>query len=256
MSTYLLIHGAWHGGWCWSKVVPLLEAKGHKALAPDLPGHGDDKTPLATVTLKGYTDRICEIAGAQTEPVILAGHSMGGVAITQAGENCPNQIGALVYLCAFLTRNGDSLMTWASQDRESMVNPMSVHPRPDGVLDFRPEYARDAFYGNCTDDDIAFAQSRLVTQSSSPFRTPVETTAERWGRIPRYYIECVRDRALTLSVQQEMQKYSPCRKTFAIDTDHSPFFSAPEELADILSQIGNAAEPLMRDSFPAGSCGG
>jgi pimeloyl-ACP methyl ester carboxylesterase len=102
MSTYLLIHGAWHGGWCWRKVLPLLEAKKHKVLAPDLPGHGDDKTATASVTLKSYVDRICEIASAQTEPVILAGHSMGGVAITQAGENCPKQIRALVYVCAFL----------------------------------------------------------------------------------------------------------------------------------------------------------
>ena len=126
MSTYLLIHGAWHGGWCWRSVAPLLEARGHRVLAPDLPGHGDDRTPAAAVTLRSYTDRICEIAGAQTEPVILAGHSMGGVAITQAAENCPQYIGALVYVCAFLPRNGDSAMVWASQDRESMVNPSGI----------------------------------------------------------------------------------------------------------------------------------
>lgn len=92
MSTYLLIHGAWHGGWCWRK--------GHRVLAPDLPGHGDDGTATAAVTLASYADRICEIASTQTEPVILAGHSMGGLAITQAAENCPTSIGALVYVCA------------------------------------------------------------------------------------------------------------------------------------------------------------
>lgn len=239
MSTYLLIHGACHGGWCWSKVVSLLEARKHKVLAPDLPGHGNDNTPTAAVTLKSYPGRICEIAGAQPEPVILAGHSMGGVAITQAGENCPKQIRALVYLCAFLPRNGDTLMTWASQDRESMVNPTTVDPRPDGALDFKTEYAREAFYGNCSDEDVAFAQTRLVAQSGAPFGTPVETTAARWGQIPRYYIECLRDRALTLTLQREMQKHSPCQQTFSIDTDHSPFLSTPEKLADILSQIGN-----------------
>ena len=239
MSTYLLIHGAWHGGWCWRKVVPLLEAQGHRALAPDLPGHGDDKTPVPAVTLKSYADRICEIVSAQTEPVILAGHSMGGIAITQAAENCPNQIGALVYVCAFLPRNGDSLMTWALQDRESMVNPSTTDPRADGTIGFKAEHSREAFYGNCTDGDVAFAQSRLVPQSGAPFGTPVETTAERWGRIPRYYIECARDRAITLKLQREMQKQSPCRQTFSIDTDHSPFFSAPEQLVDILSRSGS-----------------
>jgi pimeloyl-ACP methyl ester carboxylesterase len=188
----------------------------------------------------GYTNRIDEIASTQTEPVILAGHSMGGIAITQAAENCPKHIGALVYLCAFLPRDGDSLMTWASQDQESMVNPSTTIPRADGAIDFKPEHSREAFYGNCGDEDAAFAQSRLVAQSAAPLGTPVETTAERWGRIPRYYIECERDRAITLKLQREMQKHSPCRQTFSIDTDHSPFLSAPEQLADILLRIGTA----------------
>lgn len=240
MSTYLLIHGAWHGGWCWRDIVPLLEARGHRVLAPDLPSHGEDRTATATVTLESYTDRICEIASAQAEPVILAGHSMGGVAITQAAENCHKQIGALVYVCAFLPRNGDSLVTWASQDRASMVNPNTTRPRADGAIEFKLEHSREAFYGNCTDDDVAFAQSRLVAQSSAPLGTPVETTAERWGRIPRYYIECGRDRAITPELQQKMEKSSPCRQMFSIDTDHSPFFSAPEQLADILLRIGSA----------------
>jgi len=240
MATYLLIHGAWHGGWCWRKVVPLLEARGHRVLAPDLPGHGDDKTAAVSVTLKSYTERICEIAGAQAEPVILAGHSMGGIAITQAAENCPKQIAALAYLCAFLPRNGDSLMSWASQDSESMVNPTTTSPRPDGIVDFKMEYTREAFYGNCSEADVAFGQSHLVAQSGAPFGTPVKTTAERWGRIPRYYIECARDCAITLLLQREMQKHSPCTQTFSIDTDHSPFLSMPEQLADILSRIASA----------------
>jgi pimeloyl-ACP methyl ester carboxylesterase len=237
MATYLLIHGAWHGGWCWQKVVPLLEAEGHRVLAPDLPGHGNDQTPPPTVALESYTDRICEIAGAQTEPVILAGHSLGGIAITQAAENCFEKIGALVYLCAFLPRDGETLMTWASQDTASMVNPTTTDPQADGTVRFKPEYSREAFYGNCTEEDVAFANSRLVAQSSAPFGTAVKTTAERWGRIPRYYIECARDRAITLRLQRAMQECSPCRQTFSIDTDHSPFFSAPEQLGDILSRI-------------------
>lgn len=238
VSTYLLIHGAWHGGWCWRKVVPLLEAKGHKALAPDLPGHGDDRTPPASVTLQSYTDRICEIAAAQTGPVILAGHSMGGIAITQAAENCPEKIRALVYVCAFLPRNGDALVTWASQDSGSMVNPTTTEPRADGTVNFKVQDSREAFYGNCSDEDVQFAQSRLVAQPGALLGAAIETTAERWGRVPRYYIECLRDRAITLKLQRGMQESSRCRQTFSIDTDHSPFFSAPGQLADIFLRIG------------------
>jgi len=165
---------------------------------------------------------------------------MGGIVITQAAENCPQYIGALVYVCAFLPRNGESAMTWASQDPQSMVN-TSVDPRADGTIAFSPEHSRETFYGNCADADAAFAQSRLVAEPMAPSGTPVETTAARWGRIPRYYIECARDRAITLGLQRQMQNLSPCRQTFSIDTDHSPFLSAPVELADILSRIGEPA---------------
>jgi pimeloyl-ACP methyl ester carboxylesterase len=238
MSTYLLIHGAWHGGWCWRKVVPLLEAKGHRVLAPDLPGNGDDKTPASEVTLKSYADSICKIASAQPESVILVGHSMGGVAITEAAESCPDKVAALVYMCAFLPRNGDSLATWATQDLESMVNPSTVEVRPEGAAaGFKREYARRAFTMNCSEEDAAFAESRMCDQAIAPFAAPVKTTPERWGRVPRYYIECTSDRAITPKLQQEMQKHSPCRKTFSIETDHSPFLSAPEQLADILTEI-------------------
>jgi pimeloyl-ACP methyl ester carboxylesterase len=237
MATLLLVHGAWHGGWCWRRVVPLLEAKGHKVIAPDLPGHGDDGTSTASVTLKSYTDRICEIAGRQSEPVILIGHSMGGVAITQAAEDCPKGIRALVYMCAFLPRNGDSLTTWASQDFESKVNPTALEIGADGITVVKTDSAREAFYLQCSDEDIAFAQARLVPQSPAPISTPVKTTPERCGRIPRYYIECARDRAITLKLQRAMQKESPCRQTFSIDTDHSPSFSKPPELVQIFDEI-------------------
>jgi pimeloyl-ACP methyl ester carboxylesterase len=238
MATFLLIHGAWHSAWCWLRVLPLLEAKGHTAIAADLPGHGEDRTPAGTVTLDAYAARVCEIASAQKEPVILAGHSMGGMAITQAAENCPENIRALVYVCAFLPRNGDSLTTWSSVDPESKVNPTtSMVGQPDGTVLFRREYAQEAFYGHCSDEDVAFAESRLIPQPGQPLGTPVATTAERWGRIPRYYIECARDQAITLKLQRAMQKESPCRQVFSIDTDHSPFLSAPQELAETFDRI-------------------
>jgi pimeloyl-ACP methyl ester carboxylesterase len=237
MATYVLIHGAWHGGWCWRKVVPLLEARGHTVIAPDLPSHGDDKTPTSSVTLASYTDRIFEIVSAQKEPVILLGHSLGGIPITQAAENWPDRIQSLVYMCAFLPRNGDSLMTWAQQDTESRVSPNLVTVT-EGVVEVRPEAVHDAFYAHCFPEDEAFAKPRLKPQSIAPFFTPVVTSAERWGRVPRYYIECAADHAITLDTQREMQKHSPCQKAFSIDTDHSPFFSAPEVLADILARIG------------------
>ena len=101
MATFVLIHGAWHGGWCWRKVVPHLEAAGHTVIAPDLPSHGDDPTPAAEVTLDDYVRRVCEILDAQDEPVVLVGHSMGGLLVyLYLGRNGDAPVGRAVTLCA------------------------------------------------------------------------------------------------------------------------------------------------------------
>ena len=110
VKTYILVHGAWHGAWCWYKVVPLLEARGHKVVAPDLPGHGKDTTKPEQVTLADYVNKVVSVANDQNGPVILVGHSMAGVVISQAAEVLgANKISALIYLDAFLPANGESL---------------------------------------------------------------------------------------------------------------------------------------------------
>ena len=107
MSTYVLIHGAYLGAWCWKKIIPLLEKEGHKVVAPDLPGHGENKRPIAEITLQTYTDHLCEILDEQPDPVILVGHSLGGVVITQTAEYRPEKIRKLVYVAGYLLRNGE-----------------------------------------------------------------------------------------------------------------------------------------------------
>src|SRR5450759_3496618 len=92
MSTYVLIHGSWHGAWCWYKIIPILEQAGHKAIALDLPGHGRDWTAARDVSMQSYVESFCNILDAQPEPVILVGHSRGGIVISQAAEHRPEKI--------------------------------------------------------------------------------------------------------------------------------------------------------------------
>ncbi len=97
MSTYVLIHGAWHGGWCWNKVVPLLQQEGHRVLTPDLPGHGQDTTPLSAITLQLILQRLTDLLDSEVEPVILVGHSAGGLHITTLAHLRPQKVKTLVY---------------------------------------------------------------------------------------------------------------------------------------------------------------
>ena len=117
-------------------------------------------------------------------------------------------------------------MTWAQQDPQSLVNSNLV-PMGKGVFGLKPEAIHDAFYVQCSQEDEEFARSHLVLQAAEPFGVPMATTAQRWGSIPRFYIECLRDRALTLGTQRAMQQQSPCRETFAIDTDQMCIRDSP-----------------------------
>ena len=237
MSTYVMIHGAWHGGWCWDKVRRRLEDAGHRVATPDLPGHGDDKTQTAAVTLDAYAGRVCEVLDAQAEPVILVGHSMGGVVITAAAERRPEKVRALVYLCAFLPGDGDTLMALASQDPTSLVLPNLVISEEHGSATVRDEGIVPAFYAPCSEADATLAKSRLVPQALAPLDVPVTVTPERAGRVPRYYIECTEDRAIPIALQRSMVAAHPCRHVFTLETDHSPFYSAVDELVECLLQV-------------------
>ena len=238
MSRFVLIHGAWHGAWCWYKVIPLLEHQGHEVIAPDLPGHGIDRTPTNRVSLKSYTDRICDILDASEEPAILVGHSMGGIPITQAAEYRPDRIRSLVYLAAFLLPGGMSLFDEAHTHDDSLVPPNMVFDEADpSYVNFRAEALREAFYADCSDADFTLARSLVTPQPQSPLMTKLQTTAENFGRVPRVYIEALQDRAITLPVQKKMYTALPCRQVISMDSSHSPFFSQPEMLAGHLLSL-------------------
>ena len=240
MSTFVLVHGAGGGAWCWDKVVQLLEEAGHKAIALDMPGHGQDKTPIGEVTLQSYVDRACEAIDAQPEPVVLLGHSMGGMVITQTAEERPDRIRALVYLNARILKNGESMFQAAREntDPAQSIFLKNVVMAPDEKsFTLRDEAIKEILYGDCSNDDVARAKALTVPEAIAPNTTPVHTTEERFGRVPRVYITCLRDRSLAPSAQKRLYTAFPCRKVITMDTSHSPFFSAPRELAGHLLSV-------------------
>ncbi|HUZ16306.1 MAG TPA: alpha/beta fold hydrolase [Gaiellaceae bacterium] len=231
MSSYVLVHGAWHGAWCWDKVVPLLEAEGHSVTAVDLPGHGEDGTALAGLTQAEYGRRVADAVEAAGQSVVLVGHSMGGMAITQAAEYVPERIATLVYVCAFLAGPGDSLTTLADNDPDARVLPNLVVDEAAGLCEVAPAARVECFYEECDPADAAAASARLGAESLAAFATPVSVTQERAGSVRRIYVECVRDHAISIAKQREMWGARPCERVETVDTDHSPFLSRPEELA-------------------------
>lgn len=237
MSTFVLVHGGFVGGWCWEKLVPLLEDAGHRVEAPDLPGNGDDRTPIPEVSLQSYADRISQVLDAQPEPVVLVGQSSGGVAISQAAEQRPDKIEMLVYVGAYLLRDGETLLSASENDTESLVLANLVMSEDGSSATIREDAIREGLLADCSNEDVERAKSRFETQALAPVATPVALTEENFGRVPRVYIETLKDRAISPWLQKEMYERLPCRKVISMDTGHWPFYSAPEELAEHLESL-------------------
>jgi len=184
-----------------------------------------------------WAENVGQVLDAETEPVILVGHSRGGIVISQAAETRPAKVKVLVYLSAFLLQDGESLSQMAQADTASLVASNLILARDKGYATVREEAIKDAFYGCCGAEDVALARLLLQPEALAPMGTSIRITEENFGRIPRVYIECLRDKAISPAVQKQMYIAMPCQRVISMDTDHSPFFSAPEELVACLTSV-------------------
>jgi pimeloyl-ACP methyl ester carboxylesterase len=231
MATFILVPGAMHTAWVWHRVVPLLERAGHRALAPDLPGLGENRSIApGEATLASWADFLVDRARKTGGPVILVGHSRGGHVIGEATERAPHLVAGLVYVAAILAQPGQTALEAMGPD----TNGKSSNLPPDDVITMPADVALPIFYNRCTLADAAEAGRRLCPDAYAPNATPSGVTWGRWGRLPRAYVECSDDRALPLGRQRAMQALAPCDPVYTLDADHSPFFSATEPLADAI----------------------
>jgi len=236
MADFLLIHGSCHGAWCWRDVIPALQALGHGARAIDLPSHGDDRTPLAKVTLEGCRDAIL---AASTPDTVILGHSWGGYPISAAGEAAPEAMRALVYLCAYVPISGLSMVDMRKRAKRQPLMP-AVRRSDDRIsFTFDPDMAPDLFYHDCPEEAVAYAMPRLTPQAIAPQSTPLTVTG-RYASVPKYYIRCTKDHAIPPEYQAEMVRDWPEDHVLSLPTSHSPFFSDPRELAARLDRIAAA----------------
>jgi pimeloyl-ACP methyl ester carboxylesterase len=224
MARFILVHGMWHGSWCWEKVTPLLAARGHDVVAVDLP-----RAPSPSLT--GCRDAVLAQL-KDGERAILVGHSLGGVVISEAAEAMPERIAKLVYLAGFLPKSGQSMFDLARKNRDSSLkNAMVVDDKGNSTL--RPESVRNGLYGDCADDDVERAIARLVPEPLAAATTPA-SLGENFAKVPRAYVVCTEDRAVAPSLQRMMIEATACDDVVEIASSHSPFLSKPDELASIL----------------------
>ena len=189
------------------------------------------------VTLQGYTDRVVDALDAQPEPVVLVGHSLGGIAISQAAEQRPEKIEKLVYVCAMLLPSGKSASDNSQEDNDSVVF-NNVEVQGDlGRIVIKEEGLKQALYHDCPDEDFEQARRLISPQPAAPLGTPIEVTDENFGRVRRTYVHTTQDRTISPTVQEKMYTKLPCEKVVSMATGHLPFFAEPGELAGHLDSL-------------------
>ena len=232
MSSFVLVHGAYHGAWCWYKLRPELESRGHEVVTFDLPAHGIDETPYAEATLEGYVDRVCEALDEPDDAPVLVGHSMAGMLITAAAERVPSAIEALVYLTAYLPGDGESML-----DQRSEASLVSQHFEVDeerGVGWVPDEWLDEAFYADCAAEDRALARSLVRPEPLDPISTSITATEDRFGSVRRGYVGCTEDRAIIRAQQEAAVEAHGVDLELTLEASHSPFLSIPGATADVL----------------------
>ena len=217
----VLVHGAFHGSWCWERVTPHLDAAGVTWIAPDLPSCAQAATGAA---LQEDVDvvraALDELPGE--EPAIMLGHSRGGAVITEAGAH--KRVGSLVYLTALLLDDGEEATDHVSADL-----PNAIRLNDDGSISVNSGWDAEMFYNDCTEDDVAWASGQLRSQNLA---LDIADSERAWTVKPSIYVVCTRDKAIPLASQQTMA--GRVNTTIEWDTGHSPFLNRPDLVAALL----------------------
>ena len=220
--------------------MPRLAAAGHDVTTIDLAEAAHQAT-----NLHDYAALVAHAAAKIEGKIILVGHSMGGLVITQAAEILPDRLTSLVYISGLLLRDGETLQsflqTHVSLDVDDLVL-KNMQVSADGQwASFPAAAAPGIFYNRCTDKDAAWATAQLRIQPTAVYATPLAVSAQKFDSVPRYYVACTDDQAVSIKYQRQMLINTPCARTYSLDADHSPFLSAIDGLLAALLDV--AAQP-------------
>ena len=226
-KTYVLVHGAWHGGWCWQRVTPLLRAKGHDVFTPTLTGLGD-RAHLARPDVGLDTHIQDVVAMMEMEgllDVTLVGHSYAGAVVQGVADRVPSRIARMVYLDAYVLENGKSLADYIpAERREGFLK--------SGEQGGFPSFPPQAF-GVTNPDDAVWLQSRLVKQPYLTF-TEKQRLSGPPPKVPHLYIECTQPAMGPFTPIAAALRKVPAWKVVELKTGHDAMVIAPRPLADLL----------------------
>lgn len=244
----ILIHGAWQGGWVWDAVVPALQAAGRTPHPVDLPGSAPDisDTDRAAVTFADQVEHLVDLTDGLEGDIAVVGHSGGGMAASSLAEARPDRIAGIVYVAGMMLPPGVKYPELAGRVKAEDPGADGIWPfleHRNGLTIVPPDAAVEVFLQDADPEAARAVAERLTPMSNAARDVTVETTADRFGTVPRAYITALHDRSLVPAVQRLMQTEMPGAVPFEIDTGHAPMVADPDALtAMILEGIAGFGE--------------
>ncbi len=231
---FVLIHGAWHGGWCWDGVIQELVKAGHTAEAPTMPGHhpNDDRSGIR---FKDYIDKICDVLNRQPRPVVLVGHSSGGYMLQAAAPRVPDKISRLIFLNAFILPEDKSQFDLVPPEASEAMT-AAAQASPDNCVPVIEDFVRDMLMaGEPTELQDALIK-RLVPQPLTLFKAAVETEAFNNLSLPKAVVFCTGDVSMPPGAYLGMAQGLGDFDLIEVDGSHEAFFTNSEVVAGAFQQ--------------------
>lgn len=240
-TSIVLVHGSWHGAWCWSRVLPLLRGAGVQSHAVTLTGVGE-RAHLMAPDIDLHThiqDVIGLIEAEELQSVVLVGHSYAGMVITGVADRLqterPGLLAHLVYLDAALPRPGDS---WSSPHTEETRQARIAASKPSAGLSFPPP---DAALFGLSGADRDWVNRRQTPQPFRLYQQALHFDAARVAAVPRTFIDCTEPALATIAASRIRVRSEPGWQVVEMATGHDPMVSAPAALSQILLEIHQQA---------------
>lgn len=234
-NTIVIIPGSWSSPQDWGAVVPKLEAEGHKVIVVNLEGHGQDKTPIPSISLDSYVATVKKAIGKE-ENIILVGHSFGGVVLNQVAEQIPSQIKKLIYVAAYVPMNGESLLSLATTDADSHLGKFLQIKESEGIAVVPKEGIVDSFFEDAPKQVQAYVVDHFNPEPLAPLATPVKVTEAGLGKLKKVYVFTENDHTNSPALQHKMVENNKIKTTYSLASSHTPFVSIPDKLAEIINK--------------------
>jgi pimeloyl-ACP methyl ester carboxylesterase len=236
--TVVLVHGAFEDAQVWQGVKQGLKADGYDVVAVNLPGRPSSPLPVNQVSLDLYRETVLQAMTSIKGPVVLVGHSFGGVTISNVAESVPAKVKSLVYVAAYLPKDGESLFTLATSDKDSKVGPHLQIQKDKGIASVDYSARAELFANDAPPEIKKVIPDLIIDEPLAPLATPVHLTAQHFGKVDKMYVHTAKDEVVSPSLQKKMVEQTPVRQEVTLNTGHTPFIT---DVPDLVSAIEKAA---------------